>query len=423
MRRQDDGHYNLRESADVWAQSKADVAQSQAELNATIDRLAQVKAEAVESKAERQLAMAEQLAKSRVQRTESEAIVPLDQLWYQAQEKQAAAEMRVHLAENNDRVAVARLQSSVRLKAHLPTDLEARLTETESEAQAELARAELAQARASLAEIIAENARMIAQAKAVAGQAIAQARAQFAEDMAKAQQIYVVRFTPMKLRDLLISIFEEYRNKNLPSAFKEDPEVAAVPSSNLGWGAYFKRGLAKAASATALKTRSHTMMTQFVEREMTLLLSSPNTSCVKTMTDMSILFHGLCEYISTRNSRDLKPTLLSIHIWPMNHPCEIAFKEQFKAQISLARELISANASSWDQQKSEMARKSNNLLQAVDIPYGSSEIGHPEKAPVANMGDIYNQLLETLSDADYRLPQPQPSVLDDAELDNQHLVL
>ncbi len=268
-------------------------------------------------------------------------------------------------------------------------------------------------------ETLANAEQHLVDTRSGAAQSLDHARAELAKELAQAQQDYVVRFTPVQLRDLLVSTFAEYRDKNMPANLKEDSQMAAVPTSNLGWGAYFKRGIATMASVAASKTRTHAVVTQFIEMEMTLLLSQKSASAIKTMTDMTILFYGLREYIRSRSSTDLKPILLNIQIWPKGYHCQALFQERFKAQIICAKELISANTTLWDKAKCEKARYQNNTSQPIDIPYGSAEIGDHGDLPTASMGDEYNQYLAHLGESGNGMIKASDLSLDFLQSDDQ----
>lgn len=239
--------------------------------------------------------------------------------------------------------------------------------------------------------------------------------------------------SPVRLRERLLSIFTEYREKKLPTLLKEDKEVAAVPTKNLGWGSWFQRGLATVATATAAKTRTHAVMTTFVAEEMDRILKDRYSTALTKMTDLTILFYGLLRYMGTRKSKDLEPELRKVHIWPVSlhwiHADETNFLKTFADQIVIAADLISQNTTAADKAKNHAIRFTDNpLMQADGTPtwrYKSTPVGHDGLAPTADMGDIYFTYLTQLMPDDFTLipEKAMESVLDSPPLPNSHEII
>jgi hypothetical protein len=129
--------------------------------------------------------------------------------------------------------------------------------------------------------------------------------------------------TPVALQRLLLQKFEEYLNGRKPEFLKDHSDSPAVggqeqqeqrpkdeatspPSSLFGSTvSYFKK---KATQVYEHAARTHATIIEFMREEMEDILRQQGSS-LKKMTDLSILFYGLCSYISTRNSVDLHNAL------------------------------------------------------------------------------------------------------------------
>jgi hypothetical protein len=126
--------------------------------------------------------------------------------------------------------------------------------------------------------------------------------------------------TPVALQRLLLQKFEEYLNGRKPEFMKDQSETAIEggqdqspkeeaksPSSSFFGSAasYLKK---KATQVFEHAARTHATTVEFMREEMEDILRQEGSS-LKKMTDLTILFYGLCSYISTRNSVDLHNAL------------------------------------------------------------------------------------------------------------------
>ncbi len=258
--------------------------------------------------------------------------------------------------------------------------------------------------------------------------------------------------TPVDLHKILLTQFEHYRNQKKPETLKgyvEEADLSLDSKSTFSKisdsAALFFKKTASGVYEYAICT--HTTLTKFVEGEMRKILSQ-TASATKKMTDLTILFYGLQEYIATRNSVDLRNLLQQVdhRLWQgtpliqirnrrfaisidesgkqqFNEECIIEeqvlyqmredrmkFKEKFALQIDNAKKLISLNTTFIDKAiNGELVSKVNAVVRSlplVEFPYLSTELHRPVilgQAPTASMGLCYQHFLDRLAEKDCTL--------------------
>lgn len=132
--------------------------------------------------------------------------------------------------------------------------------------------------------------------------------------------------TPVKLLELLSQEIDHYLDLNKPQILLDSAET---PAANVAEPAAQKSSQESKSSSTrffgSIKTfikekaalaiehtfSTHATTIKFVREQMQEILRQEG-SALKKMTDITILFYGLCSYISTRNSVNLHNALLKI---------------------------------------------------------------------------------------------------------------
>jgi hypothetical protein len=265
--------------------------------------------------------------------------------------------------------------------------------------------------------------------------------------------------TPIGLQQYLLAQFDFYCNDKKPEALKANKEAPALGSSTElleefkkdkkataskffgAAGAFFKK---TASLAYDHAKRTHASTTEFVANEMEHILRQP-CSALKKMTDLTILFHGLYNYMATRNSKELKPLLEEVmrSLWagtPQIIPLyrgnlivgstsvdKQTFVTRFEKQIQVAQKLIMSNSTAVDRAFNEKRMRAlNEEAMSEGVPpklagdnnnpqewqYRCSELaelGHHYTAygayqpPTAWMGDVYKVFLNALTVDHYTL--------------------
>jgi hypothetical protein len=265
--------------------------------------------------------------------------------------------------------------------------------------------------------------------------------------------------TPIGLQQYLLAQFDSYCNDKKPEALKVNAEVPALGTSKevleefkrdkktaaskfLGAaGAFFKK---TASLAYDHANRTHASTTEFIANEMEHILGQ-HCSALKKMTDLTILFHGLYNYMATRNSKDLKPLLEEVmqSLWagtPQVIPVyrgnlivgytsadKQAFVTRFEKQIQVAQKLIMSNSTAVERAFNErrmralneeamneggdpkLAGDNNNPQEWQYRCSELAELGHRYTAygayqpPTAWMGEGYKAFLDSLTVDHYTL--------------------
>jgi hypothetical protein len=251
-----------------------------------------------------------------------------------------------------------------------------------------------------------------------------------AEPLPEERQLKLL--TALELQQILLQIFEDYRNSRKPGFLIDKPVTDAPvhsddeffyesqdePKSTHGVfstvGSFFKSA---AALAFEHGTRKHSTLTKFITEEVADILNQRGASALKIMTDLTILFQGLQLHMRSTHSVTLSPLLDNVNrmIWPykgredsrivfdLDSQIRISkdyfdFLYRFKFQIDRARKLISHNTTLSDKSNTAGLRNPVNPLFAVDHPewqYRCSEVGSYDehKAPAAWMGEAYRAFL------------------------------